>query len=151
MEYRDWTAPAEAENRIRSELRASLAAYHELGPDYEDQVVNSFIDRVRPVLRSQQALQPVDRRYARGRRHRGPRAGLLIALALLFGWFVLSGAAFGSHHRFYYNYGGSPIGVPGGLPGISGPLPPAQPQIPSVPSVPIAPAHPQQPSGSSVQ
>lgn len=81
------------QRRLRDELRATLAAYHELGPEYEPQVVESFIDRTRPLFR-RAAPETRERRASRQVRGSPPR-GLLIAAAALLAWFALAGHVFG--------------------------------------------------------
>ncbi len=136
MESTRWSGTDPAEERIRSELRTTLRTYQELGPTYEDQVINSFIDRVQPVLRSRQAVQPqmLARGYAR--RSGRPHFGLLFLLALLFGWFVF----FGGHRLHYYAGAGFPVDRPS----IVAPFGPQQPQR-------IPAQVPQQLPGASVQ
>jgi hypothetical protein len=157
METARWADTEPSEDRIRSELRATLRAYQELGPSYEDQVINAFVDRIQPILRSRQSVQPqepqfVSRRY---RRRDRPHFGLLFLLALLFGWFAFFGSA---HHVRHIDAG---FAFPGGRPSIVAPLIPQQPQqlpsivpgqvVPVVPVQPVPAQVPQQLPGSSVQ
>jgi hypothetical protein len=87
---RRWNTPGGSDRRIADELRSTLAAYHELGPGYEEQVIESFLDRVRPVLNPPPAPAPAlpPMRY---RRRGGGGRGLFIALAILIGWLVFAG------------------------------------------------------------
>jgi hypothetical protein len=122
-----------SEQRIAEELHTTLTAYHELGPGYEQQIIESFLDRIRPVTGPQRAIMPVPPVPYR-RRHGGGR-GLFIALAIIVGWLLLSSPLFGHGHHVWY-------ATP---PGIS--ISPFSPPNNSVPAQPSAPQLP----GSTVQ
>jgi len=124
-------APA-ADRRIRDELRATLAAYHELGPAYEQQVIDSFLDRIRPVLHPSPASSS-PRPPLRYRR-RGSGRGLLIGLAILIGWLMFAGPLSGHGHHARYDPAGL-SGSPFTLPGIIASAPPVAPQLSSSSSV----------------
>lgn len=116
-----------ADRRIGDELRSTLAAYSELGPGYEQQIIDSFLDRIRPVLHPSPApLSPSPgihyRRHNRGR-------GLFVAIAILLGWLLVAGPLSGHSHRTWsigYGTSVSPLSPPG----ISAPAQPAAPQLP---------------------
>jgi hypothetical protein len=116
------------DRRISDELRATLAAYHEHGPAYEQQVIDSFLERVRPVIQPSPApFVPQPR--MRGRRRSSGR-GLLIGLAILVGWLAIFGHG-RPHISYGWRVGPDGSGSPFAPPGISAPAQPAGPQLPS--------------------
>jgi hypothetical protein len=115
------------EQRIAEELHTTLAAYHELGPGYEPQVIDSFLDRIRPVVAPSRSLVPMQSavRY----RRRGGR-GIFLALAIIVAWMLLASPLFGHGHHVWYV---TPPGVstsPYNPPGNSVPAQPSGPQLP---------------------
>lgn len=121
---------------IERDLRAAIAALRELGPGYEQELVNSFLDRLDETARARNGgriagpaiVRPT--RLARAHRH-GRFRRMAFGAAALFA-FIFFAHAGGAHHgRFYgprFNGGA----------GVFQSAPPAPP-VPPAPPAPPAP------------
>lgn len=99
MERASVAPDSESEAELRQELRAALATYWELGPDYEQQVVDSFVERTRPVFRQTRARAV--QRYSARRSHGGGRRGVLLAVVAAVAWAAIAGPIFGHAHEWH--------------------------------------------------
>lgn len=130
----DSAARPALDDELRQELRATLLAARELGPEFEPIAIETFLDRLMPAIEQRRGRTQPRRRT--GRRMRGlVLVGLAIAAFSVFGHGAHGPHGFGpsfdarrgiSHHQLAPRDGLQPPAAP-----QPPPAPPAPPTSPS--------------------